>query len=175
MLISFCSFDRKTWFQVDGEWKQEDYARHTRPSHSSGQRWQTAEHPWNLQEKSEVQDCVQQSWKHRKSEHILFKNAYLTCLLKFQCSFCFICLQKLETVNENKMEFSKLDENQSYCFSVAAYIPSRKGDNRVGEWSLPKCFPQEQKTVFEGKSQISTFFLSYKCYQCCRSDFVAAK
>lgn len=55
------------------------------------------------------------------------------------------------TVNESKAEFNNLDEDQSYCFSMAAYIPSRKGDKRVGEWSLPKCSPQKHKNLIEGK------------------------
>nr|XP_055058404.1 coagulation factor IIIb [Misgurnus anguillicaudatus] len=59
--------------------------------------------------------------------------------------------KKIETVNENKVDLSKLklDEDQSYCFSVAAYIPSRKGNKRFGEWSLPKCSSQENKSIFE--------------------------
>lgn len=59
--------------------------------------------------------------------------------------------KKIETVHENKVDLSKLklDEDQSYCFSVAAYIPSRKGNKRVGEWSLPKCSSQENKSIFE--------------------------
>ncbi|XP_026139155.1 tissue factor [Carassius auratus] len=56
--------------------------------------------------------------------------------------------KKMRLVDESKAEFN-LDEGQSYCFSVAAYIASRKGDKRVGEWSLPKCSPQENKTPFE--------------------------
>ncbi|XP_059418793.1 tissue factor-like [Carassius carassius] len=56
--------------------------------------------------------------------------------------------KKMIIVDESKAEFT-LDEDQSYCFSVAAYIASRKGDRRVGEWSLPKCSPQEHKTPFE--------------------------
>uniref|UniRef100_A0A9J7YNC5 Tissue factor n=2 Tax=Cyprinus carpio TaxID=7962 RepID=A0A9J7YNC5_CYPCA len=57
--------------------------------------------------------------------------------------------KKMLIVDESKAEFNDLNKDQSYCFSVAAYIPSRKGDNRVGEWSLPKCSPQVQNTVFE--------------------------
>ncbi|KAK2901127.1 hypothetical protein QQF64_014772 [Cirrhinus molitorella] len=57
--------------------------------------------------------------------------------------------KKMRTVDESKTEFNNLDKDQSYCFSVAAYIPSRKGDKSVGEWSLPKCSPQERKTLFE--------------------------
>ncbi|XP_052403604.1 tissue factor [Carassius gibelio] len=57
--------------------------------------------------------------------------------------------KKMRTVDESKAEFNSLDEDQSYCFSVAAYIPSRKGDKRIGEWSLPKCSPQEHKTLIE--------------------------
>ncbi|XP_016331299.1 tissue factor-like [Sinocyclocheilus anshuiensis] len=57
--------------------------------------------------------------------------------------------KKMLIVDESKAEFNNLDEDQSYCFSVAAYIPSRKGDKSVGEWSLPKCSPQEHKMLFE--------------------------
>ncbi|RXN25821.1 tissue factor-like protein [Labeo rohita] len=52
-------------------------------------------------------------------------------------------------VDESKAEFNNLDEGQSYCFRVAAYIPSRKGDKRLGKWSLPKCSPQKYISVFE--------------------------
>lgn len=71
--------------------------------------------------------------------------------LTLQFSRSFVCLQKTITVDESRAEFSRLDEDQSYCFSVAAYIPSRKGDKMFGEWSLPKCSPQEHKTLIEGK------------------------
>ncbi|XP_067218561.1 coagulation factor IIIb isoform X1 [Chanodichthys erythropterus] len=57
--------------------------------------------------------------------------------------------KKTITVDESRAEFSRLDEDQSYCFSVAAYIPSRKGDKMFGELSLPKCSPQEHKTLIE--------------------------
>lgn len=73
------------------------------------------------------------------------------CPLTLQFSRCFVCLQKNITVDESRAEISGLDEDQSYCFSVVAYIPSRKGDKRFGEWSRPKCSSQEHKTVFEGK------------------------
>lgn len=89
------------------------------------------------------------------------KNACHTSSIQFQSSFSFICLQKERIVNENKVKFSTLDENQSYCFSVAAYIPSRKGDKRVGKWSLPKCSPQEHKTPFQGESKINTLFSTF--------------
>lgn len=73
------------------------------------------------------------------------------CPLTLQFSCCFVCIQHLKTVKENRAEFSNLDEDQSYCFSVAAYIGSRKGDKSLGAWSLPKCSSQEHKTVFDGK------------------------
>ncbi|XP_077081567.1 coagulation factor IIIb [Siphateles boraxobius] len=56
--------------------------------------------------------------------------------------------KKIRTVDESRADF-RLDEGQSYCFSVAAYIPSRKGDKMFGEWSLPKCSSQEHKTLFD--------------------------
>ncbi|XP_051556388.1 tissue factor-like [Myxocyprinus asiaticus] len=57
--------------------------------------------------------------------------------------------EKIEIAERSKVEFKALDVDQSYCFSVAAYIPSRKGDKSVGVWSLPKCSPGVNKSVFE--------------------------
>jgi len=77
------------------------------------------------------------------------------CPPTLQFSRCCVCLQKIRTVDESRADF-RLDEGQSYCFSVAAYIPSRKGDKMLGEWSLPKCSAQEHKTLFEGKFKRDT-------------------
>ncbi|XP_051985052.1 coagulation factor IIIb [Xyrauchen texanus] len=57
--------------------------------------------------------------------------------------------KKTHIAEKSQVEFKTLDVDQSYCFSVAAYIPSRQGDKRVGAWSLPKCSPQENKTMLE--------------------------
>ncbi|TRY53653.1 hypothetical protein DNTS_008654 [Danionella cerebrum] len=57
--------------------------------------------------------------------------------------------RKTLVVDESKAEFNRLDEDQSYCFSVAAFIPSRKGDKRLGDWSLPKCSAQGHKSPFD--------------------------
>ncbi|XP_051990612.1 tissue factor-like [Xyrauchen texanus] len=57
--------------------------------------------------------------------------------------------EKMEIVEGSNVEFKALDVDRSYCFSVAAYIPSRKADKSVGVWSLPKCSPVVNKTIFE--------------------------
>lgn len=49
------------------------------------------------------------------------------------------------------VELTNLDKGESYCFMVAAYIPSRSAEKRLGDWSKPKCSPRESKTIFEGK------------------------
>ncbi|KAM9460228.1 tissue factor-like [Salvelinus alpinus] len=47
------------------------------------------------------------------------------------------------------VELTNLDKGQSYCFMVAAYIPSRSAQKRLGDWSKPQCSPRESKTIFE--------------------------
>ncbi|XP_056598509.1 coagulation factor IIIb [Triplophysa dalaica] len=95
-----------------------------------------------------IQDPVTALVKDGKPQNIreIFKKN-----LKYKISFnkAGSTGKKERIVNENLVKFSTLDESQSYCFSVAAYIPSRKGDKRVGKWSLPKCSPQEHKTLFQ--------------------------
>ncbi|KAL0965927.1 hypothetical protein UPYG_G00288080 [Umbra pygmaea] len=39
-------------------------------------------------------------------------------------------------------------EGESYCFMVAAYIPSRSA-RKLGEWSKPQCSPRDHKTIFD--------------------------
>ncbi|CAB1326015.1 unnamed protein product [Coregonus sp. 'balchen'] len=47
------------------------------------------------------------------------------------------------------VELTNLDKGQSYCFMVAAYIPSRPAKKRLGDWSKPQCSARERKTIFE--------------------------
>ncbi|XP_017544112.1 coagulation factor IIIb [Pygocentrus nattereri] len=57
--------------------------------------------------------------------------------------------KKEEIVDGDEVVMSKLDKGQSYCFSVAAYIPSRKGDRKLGKWSLPQCSPAGDRSIIE--------------------------
>ncbi|KAK7158974.1 hypothetical protein R3I94_005344 [Phoxinus phoxinus] len=94
-----------------------------------------------------IQDLITALHKNGKSLNIrdIFKKN-----LKYQITYnkAGSTGKKTRTVDESRADF-RLDEGQSYCFSVAAYIPSRKGDKMFGEWSLPKCSPQEHKTLLE--------------------------
>ncbi|XP_061696321.1 tissue factor-like isoform X2 [Syngnathoides biaculeatus] len=50
--------------------------------------------------------------------------------------------------NSNRGEVSGLDAGQSYCFMVAAFIPSRSKLYQQGAWSIQQCTPG-QKNVFQ--------------------------
>ncbi|XP_026885823.2 coagulation factor IIIb [Electrophorus electricus] len=52
-------------------------------------------------------------------------------------------------VDQNKVELNELDKGESYCFSVAAYIPSRRGRKETGKWSPPKCSPAKEGSLIE--------------------------
>ncbi|XP_062411966.1 tissue factor-like [Sardina pilchardus] len=57
---------------------------------------------------------------------------------------------KSKTQNHsNVVEIKKLEEGVSYCFSVAAYVKSRKSQNQMGTWSLPVCWPPKTPSFFE--------------------------
>lgn len=47
---------------------------------------------------------------------------------------------KRDTVSDSRVaEVSQLDSGQSYCFMVAAFIPSRPQATRMGTWSTQQC------------------------------------
>ncbi|XP_066513548.1 tissue factor-like isoform X2 [Hoplias malabaricus] len=56
-------------------------------------------------------------------------------------------------VDGDVVVMAELDEGESYCFTVAAFLPKRKGTKRLGRWSLYKCSPAE------GSSSISEYRL----------------
>ncbi|XP_030630579.1 coagulation factor IIIb [Chanos chanos] len=57
---------------------------------------------------------------------------------------------KKETISDlSELELSGLDKDESYCFSIAAYIPTRTTAKRLGEWSLPKCSKGKDKFFFD--------------------------
>lgn len=62
-----------------------------------------------------------------------------------------LCPQKETMSDLRDVELNNLDKGESYCFMVAAYIPSRSVEKRLGDWSKPQCSPRESKTIFEGK------------------------
>ncbi|XP_035526844.1 tissue factor-like [Morone saxatilis] len=45
------------------------------------------------------------------------------------------------TSDSSEVEVSQLDPGQSYCFMVAAYIPSRPKTTQHGAWSRQRCTP----------------------------------
>lgn len=61
---------------------------------------------------------------------------------------------------KNVVEINKLEEGVSYCFTVAAYIPSRKSDHQMGSWSIPVCWPPKAGSFFEGKYHVRSALLS---------------
>ena len=61
---------------------------------------------------------------------------------------------------KNVVEINKLEEGVSYCFTVAAYIPSRKSDHQMGSWSIPVCWPPKTGSFFEGKYHVRSALLS---------------
>ncbi|XP_072524830.1 coagulation factor IIIb isoform X2 [Salminus brasiliensis] len=52
-------------------------------------------------------------------------------------------------VDGNEVEMTELDKGQSYCFSVAAYLPSRRGAKKLGKWSFPQCSPAGGRSFLE--------------------------
>ncbi|XP_061746177.1 tissue factor-like isoform X2 [Nerophis ophidion] len=49
----------------------------------------------------------------------------------------------------NRAEVSGLDAGQSYCFMVAAFIPSRAPAYRQGAWSMQQCTPGQTNILQE--------------------------
>ncbi|XP_060949516.1 coagulation factor IIIa isoform X2 [Limanda limanda] len=49
----------------------------------------------------------------------------------------------------NIIELPGLDKDESYCFNVQAYIPSRTVDKRLGELSQPQCSQDDNPHIFE--------------------------
>ncbi|XP_054624928.1 tissue factor-like [Dunckerocampus dactyliophorus] len=51
--------------------------------------------------------------------------------------------------NSNRAEVSGLDAGQSYCFMVAAFIPSRIKPYQQGAWSIQQCTPGQKNVLQE--------------------------
>ncbi|XP_062235366.1 coagulation factor IIIa [Platichthys flesus] len=49
----------------------------------------------------------------------------------------------------NIIELPRLDKDESYCFNVQAYIPSRTIDKQLGELSQPQCSQNNNPSIFE--------------------------
>ncbi|XP_034427727.1 coagulation factor IIIa [Hippoglossus hippoglossus] len=49
----------------------------------------------------------------------------------------------------NIIELPDLDKDESYCFNVQAYIPSRTGDKQLGELSQTQCSEDDNQSIFE--------------------------
>jgi len=49
------------------------------------------------------------------------------------------------------IEVKDLDQGESYCFNVQAYIPSRDTDKQLGEMSQTQCTKDDNQSIFEGE------------------------
>ncbi|XP_077411302.1 coagulation factor III, tissue factor a isoform X5 [Vanacampus margaritifer] len=59
---------------------------------------------------------------------------------------------KLEKVFISKMsviELTDLDQGESYCFNIQAFIPSRSSNKQLGELSQTQCSDDDKQSVFE--------------------------
>uniref|UniRef100_A0A3P8STV2 Tissue factor n=1 Tax=Amphiprion percula TaxID=161767 RepID=A0A3P8STV2_AMPPE len=57
--------------------------------------------------------------------------------------------KKVYTSKTSEIELSDLDQGESYCFSVQAYIPSRSVDKQLGEMSQPQCSNNDNPSIFK--------------------------
>ncbi|CAN9506538.1 unnamed protein product [Ophioblennius macclurei] len=57
--------------------------------------------------------------------------------------------RKVHTSKSNVIELSGLDQGESYCFTVQAYIPSRTTDKQLGEMSETKCSDEDNPSIFK--------------------------
>lgn len=58
-----------------------------------------------------------------------------------QYTYSNLGLQRDVIFASNRGEVSGLDGGQSYCFMVAAFIPSRAKAYQQGAWSIQQCTP----------------------------------
>lgn len=58
-------------------------------------------------------------------------------------------LQKEHISKTNVIQLSSLDQGESYCFSIQAYIPSRSISRQLGKQSQFQC-SQEQGSILKG-------------------------
>ncbi|XP_071341649.1 coagulation factor IIIa [Trachinotus anak] len=57
--------------------------------------------------------------------------------------------KKVMFAKTNVIELTDLDREESYCFSVQAYIPSRSVDKQLGELSHTQCSEDGNQSIFE--------------------------
>ncbi|KAJ8012299.1 hypothetical protein DPEC_G00067220 [Dallia pectoralis] len=81
--------------------------------------------------------------------------------------------------NQRDIELTGLDDGESYCCMVAAYIPSRS--IKLGQWSYLQCSPRKRNSVFDEFHMgliaaasgvtlavlIIFIALTVVCYKCC--------
>ncbi|XP_034039465.1 tissue factor-like isoform X2 [Thalassophryne amazonica] len=77
---------------------------------------------------------------HRNRKHLTIRDILKTDL-KYKISYYKAgSTGKRDIISDsNVAEVSNLDAGQSYCFMVAAYIPSRPKANQLGAWSKQQC------------------------------------
>ncbi|XP_028857112.1 tissue factor-like isoform X2 [Denticeps clupeoides] len=54
--------------------------------------------------------------------------------------------KKKKLSQSSMVELASLDKSGSYCFSVAAFIPSRRADRQLGTWSHLRCSPRSDRS-----------------------------
>lgn len=57
--------------------------------------------------------------------------------------------KKVYNSKASVIELTDLDQGESYCFNVQAYIPSRSIDKQLGELSQTQCSNDDSKSIFE--------------------------
>ncbi|XP_068505461.1 coagulation factor IIIa isoform X2 [Syngnathus scovelli] len=56
----------------------------------------------------------------------------------------------------NVIEMTNLDQGESYCFNVQAFIPSRSINKQLGKLSQTQCSDDDKQSIFEGRPQSGT-------------------
>ncbi|XP_028857113.1 tissue factor-like isoform X3 [Denticeps clupeoides] len=93
--------------------------------------------------------------------------------------------KKKKLSQSSMVELASLDKSGSYCFSVAAFIPSRRADRQLGTWSHLRCSPRSDRSPLAGECERCRFcqlmfigmvsFFSYCTVQHCIPHMAAAE
>ncbi|XP_068558024.1 tissue factor-like isoform X2 [Cebidichthys violaceus] len=78
--------------------------------------------------------------------------------------------------NSSTAEVSKLNAGQSYCFMVAAFIPSRPKSSQQGAWSIQRCTPGHELSLAAWVGAVFILLtvlviiitVTVLCCKCCR-------
>ncbi|XP_077411299.1 coagulation factor III, tissue factor a isoform X2 [Vanacampus margaritifer] len=64
-------------------------------------------------------------------------------------SLIILCFQKVFISKMSVIELTDLDQGESYCFNIQAFIPSRSSNKQLGELSQTQCSDDDKQSVFE--------------------------